>query len=78
MKKFTVVTQQAEIKEIKVKAFYFSNSLLTMLQSYLLNWQLYVSYDGYISKFNIAASGVPQGSNLGPLLFILFVNDLLL
>lgn len=48
----------------KLKAVRFNNyALLVLLQLYLLNYQ-----------FNIAISGVSQGSNLGPLIFILFVN----
>lgn len=46
------------------------------MPSYLSNRQFYVFYNGHISKLNTALPGVPQGSNLGSLLFILFVKDL--
>lgn len=44
--------------------------------SYLQNRQQYVEYDGFQSEFYSMVTGVPQGSNLGPLLFLITINDI--
>jgi len=62
----------------KLKLYGFSESLLLLLTNYLSNRSFMVQLNGARSDKNSITMGVPQGSILGPLLFILYINDLCL
>ena len=60
----------------KLKAAGVSGSLLSWLGSYLSNRRQRVTLPGTQSNWNYIHAGVPQGSILGPLLFLLYINDI--
>ena len=60
----------------KLYAYGIRGILLKWFESYLTDRSQYVIYDGVESEIRPVECGVPQGSILGPLLFIISMNDI--
>ena len=73
-KAFDKVAHQRLLK--KISSYGIKGALLSWISSFLLDRRQCVSIKGSSSTWKPVDSGVPQGSVLGPIFFIMYVNDI--
>ena len=62
----------------KLPMFGLIQTLINWIGSFLSDTSIAVRVDGFLSNLHSINAGVPQGPVISPVLFILFINDLLI
>ena len=61
---------------LKLKAHGIGNDVINWIRAWLTHRRQRVIVDGEISNWKSILSGVPQGIVLGPILLLIYINDL--
>ena len=75
-KAFDVINHK--ILETKLNHYGFRGKFLEFLLNFIKDRKYFVHTNGYKSETKTVNIGVPQGSTLGPLLFLLYINNMVL